>query len=88
MSFREGQAALIEELEQRLAVARAGGGQKSIDRHHARGKLLARERIGRLCDPGTAFLELSPLAAAGMYDDASPGAGIVNPSAVRRAMRA
>ncbi len=77
MSFRDGQLALIEELEERLARARAGGGQKSIDRHHERGKLLARERVARLCDPGTPFLELSALAATGLYDDAAPSAGIV-----------
>jgi 3-methylcrotonyl-CoA carboxylase beta subunit len=77
MSFREGQLALVDELNERLARARAGGGQKSIDRHHSRGKLLARERVGRLCDPGTAFLELSALAADGVYADDTPSAGIV-----------
>jgi 3-methylcrotonyl-CoA carboxylase beta subunit len=75
--FRAGNEELVAELAERLAVARAAGGQKSIDRHHARGKLLARERVGRLCDPGTAFLELSALAATGLYDDAAPSAGIV-----------
>ncbi len=74
---REGHLALIAELDERLARVRAGGGQKAVDRHHARGKLLARERVERLCDPGAPFLELSPLAAEGMYDDAAPGAGIV-----------
>jgi acetyl-CoA carboxylase carboxyltransferase component len=55
----------------------AGGDDQAIERHRARGKLPVRERIDRLIDPGTAFLELSPLAAAGLYDDEAPGAGIV-----------
>ncbi len=46
-------------------------------RHHSRGKLLPRERIERILEPGSPFLELSPLAAHGMYDDAAPGGGIV-----------
>ncbi|NLT07265.1 MAG: methylcrotonoyl-CoA carboxylase [Solirubrobacterales bacterium] len=77
MSAREGHLELIADLEQRLERVRAGGGPKAVERHHSRGKLTARERIGRLCDPGAPFLELSPLAAAGMYEDAAPGAGIV-----------
>jgi 3-methylcrotonyl-CoA carboxylase beta subunit len=55
----------------------AGGDDKSIARHRERGKLPVRERIDRLIDPGSAFLELSPLAANGLYDDEAPGAGIV-----------
>ena len=55
----------------------AGGDERSIARHRERGKLPVRERIDRLLDPGTAFLELSPLAANGMYDDEAPGAGMV-----------
>jgi 3-methylcrotonyl-CoA carboxylase beta subunit len=74
---REGHLALIAELEQQLAAARAGGGEEARARHTARGKLLPRERIERLCDPGTPFLELSPLAATGLYDGDAPGAGIV-----------
>ena len=54
-----------------------GGGPDAMDRHRARGKLPARERIERLIDPGAAFLELSPLAAHDMYDGQAPGAGIV-----------
>ena len=50
---------------------------RTIERHRARGKLSVRERIDRLIDPGSAFLELSPLAATGLYDDDAPGAGIV-----------
>jgi 3-methylcrotonyl-CoA carboxylase beta subunit len=77
MSARDGHLELIAELEAELARVRAGGGPKAVERHRSRGKLTARERIERLCDPGAPFLELSPLAAAGMYDDAAPGAGIV-----------
>jgi 3-methylcrotonyl-CoA carboxylase beta subunit len=68
---------LVTELERHLERVRAGGGEKAVERHHARGKLLARERIERLVDPGAAFLELSPLAAHEMYDGEAPGAGIV-----------
>jgi len=74
---RRGHLELIAELEQQLRIARAGGGEEARARHKARGKLLARERIERLCDPGTAFFELSPLAAAGQYDGDAPCAGIV-----------
>src|SRR5689334_25004066 len=68
---------LVAELDRELERVRAGGGEKAVERHRARGKLLARERIERLVDPGAAFLELSPLAAHGMYDGEAPGAGIV-----------
>ena len=68
---------LVEELREREAVVRTGGGAGSVERHHARGKLLARERVERLLDSDSPFLELSPLAANGMYDDEAPGAGIV-----------
>ncbi len=74
---REKHLELIAELESELERVRAGGGPKAVERHRGRGKLTARERIAGLCDPGTPFLELSPLAAHGMYDDAAPGAGIV-----------
>ncbi|MEJ7696402.1 MAG: carboxyl transferase domain-containing protein [Candidatus Limnocylindrales bacterium] len=60
-----------------MAGRGAGGDDRSIERHRERGKLPVRERIDRLIDPGTAFLELSPLAATGLYDDDAPGAGIV-----------
>jgi acetyl-CoA carboxylase carboxyltransferase component len=56
---------LLEELSEQLAQARAGGGQRYVDRHRARGKLLARERVELLLDRDGAFLELSPLAAWG-----------------------
>src|SRR5207253_7173179 len=53
------------------------GPERARERHTKAGKLLARERVERLLDPGTAFLELSPLAAFGMYDDEAPGAGVI-----------
>src|SRR6186713_835647 len=73
-------AALVEDLRRRqheLADRGAGGDDRSIERHRERGKLPVRERIDRLLDPGSPFLELSPLAATGLYDDDAPGAGIV-----------
>ena len=69
--------ALIAELRDRLARVREGGGADQVARHRARGKLFVRERVEGLLDPGTAFLELSPLAAHGIYDDEAPAAGIV-----------
>ena len=68
---------LVGDLKARLARAAEGGGEKARAKHTERGKLLVRERIRALLDPGSPFLELSPLAADGMYDDAAPGAGIV-----------
>jgi 3-methylcrotonyl-CoA carboxylase beta subunit len=75
--MREKHLELVAELEAELRRVHAGGGAKAVERHRGRGKLTARERVEGLCDPGTEFLELSPLAAHGMYDDAAPGAGIV-----------
>jgi acetyl-CoA carboxylase carboxyltransferase component len=69
--------ALVEDLERRLAEARLGGGETATERHRSRGKLTARERIDRLIDRGTAFLELSALAAGDLYAGEAPGAGIV-----------
>jgi 3-methylcrotonyl-CoA carboxylase beta subunit len=69
--------ALVDDLREQLALARAGGGERAAERHVARGKLLPRERVERLLDRGSPFLELSPLAAHGLYDGAAPGAGIV-----------
>ena len=68
---------LVAELRERLAEARLGGGPKYLERHREQGKLPARERIDLLLDPETPFLELSPLAANGMYDDGAPGAGLI-----------
>jgi 3-methylcrotonyl-CoA carboxylase beta subunit len=71
----------LETLVARLCAARAsvarGGPEDAREKHKTRGKLLPRERIERLLDPGTPFLELSPLAAWGCYDDEAPGASIV-----------
>jgi 3-methylcrotonyl-CoA carboxylase beta subunit len=69
--------ALVKELEDRRAEASLGGPARSRERHVSRGKLLPRERVLRLIDPGAPFLELSPLAANGMYEDAIHGAGII-----------
>jgi 3-methylcrotonyl-CoA carboxylase beta subunit/propionyl-CoA carboxylase len=74
---REANLALARELRERLALVQRGGGEEAVARHRSRGKLLARERIDRLVDPGSAFLELSPLAAWDMYDGDAPSAGIV-----------
>ena len=69
--------ALVEDLRATQARVALGGGPRSRDRHVARGKLLPRERVDRLLDPGAPFLELSPLAALSLYDDEAPGAGII-----------
>ena len=72
-----GHHALVADLRERLATARLGGPERSRVRHVERGKLLPRERVDALLDPSSPFLELSPLAATGMYGDAAPGAGII-----------
>src|SRR5690606_21405655 len=69
--------ALASELRAKLATVRLGGSQESRDRHTARGKLLVRDRIDGLLDPGSPFLEIAALAADGMYDGGAPSAGIV-----------
>ena len=68
---------LADEHRERLAAARLGGPPKYRELHKSRGKLLVRERLEKLFDRNTPFLELSPLAAAGMYDGEAPGAGLV-----------
>jgi 3-methylcrotonyl-CoA carboxylase beta subunit len=68
---------LVADLRARLATAALGGPPRSRERHVARGKLLPRERIDRLLDDGSPFLELAPLAATGLYDDEAPGAGVI-----------
>jgi 3-methylcrotonyl-CoA carboxylase beta subunit len=78
--FRANQAAmraLIAELEEERAKAAEGGPPRARERHLARGKLLPRDRVMTLLDPGAPFLELSPLAANGMYEDAIHGAGLI-----------
>jgi 3-methylcrotonyl-CoA carboxylase beta subunit len=69
--------ALAQDLRDRVAKAAQGGGEKARERHVSRGKLLPRERIERLLDPGSPFLEIGQLAAGGLYDDAIPGAGVI-----------
>lgn len=69
--------ALVDDLRNKVARAAQGGGDKARDKHVARGKLLPRERIDLLLDPGAPFLELSQLAAYGMYGDDAPGAGLI-----------
>src|SRR3954464_1825169 len=68
---------LVAELQEHLAAARLGGGGAARRRPPGGGKLLVRDRVDRLLDPGSPFLELSPLAAHGMYDGAVPRAGIL-----------
>src|SRR5213596_2818933 len=73
----EQMSALVAELRERTAQAAGGGGENAIERHRSRGKLPARERVDRLLDPGSAFLELGTLAAWDMYEGQSPSAGMV-----------
>jgi acetyl-CoA carboxylase carboxyltransferase component len=68
---------LVDELRERSARVAAGGGDRAVERHRSRGKLLARDRIDLLVDPGTAFLELNALAAWDIYDGDAPSAGII-----------
>lgn len=79
-SWRVNEAAhgeLADGLRARLVAARLGGGEKARARHTARGKLLPRDRVDTLLDPGSPFLELAPLAAEGMYGGAAPAAGVI-----------
>ena len=68
---------LVDQLRERIAWARQGGGERYLARHREQGKLPVRERLDRLLDPGSPFLELSPLAGWDLYDGEAPGAGIV-----------
>src|SRR6185295_16012312 len=74
---RDGMAHLVAELRDRTEAARQGGGPKYLQRHREQGKLPVRERVSRLLDQGSPFLELSALAAYEMYDDDAPAAGLV-----------
>ncbi|NLU66466.1 carboxyl transferase domain-containing protein [Streptomyces sp. HNM0574] len=79
-TYRANEAAhreLAAGLREKLAAARLGGGERARTRHTARGKLLPRDRVDALLDPGSPFLELAPLAADGMYDGAAPAAGVI-----------
>src|SRR5215470_13905787 len=69
--------ALVEDLKAKISKLALGGGEAARDKHLSRGKLLPRDRIAQLVDPGTPFLEFSQLAAYGMYNDDAPGAGII-----------
>ena len=69
--------ALVDDLNAKLAEVALGGGEQARAKHLARGKLLPRERVEMLLDPDTPFLEIAPLAALGMFDNAAPGAGMV-----------
>ncbi len=74
---RDAYARLLAQLHARRAAARAGGPAQARAQHVARGKLLVRERIDALLDPGSPFLELAELAGDGLYDGVPPGAGMV-----------
>ena len=74
---RAANEALVADLQARVAAVAQGGGEQARAKHEARGKLLVRDRIRELLDPGSPFLELSQLAATGLYDDGVPSAGIV-----------
>ena len=74
---KEFNLSLIDDLKSRIAEVKQGGGDKYVDRHRSRGKMLPRERIAEICDPSTPFLELSSLAANGLYDSRAHSAGII-----------
>jgi 3-methylcrotonyl-CoA carboxylase beta subunit/propionyl-CoA carboxylase len=74
---RDRMVALLDELRSRSAQVREGGGPKYVERHREQGKLPVRERIEKLLDPGTPFLELSALAAWDLYDNGAPSAGVI-----------
>src|SRR6202451_4208342 len=74
---RDAHTALVAQLRDKLATAALGGSERSRARHVDRGKLLPRDRVDGLLDPGSPLLEVAPLAADGMYDDECPGAGII-----------
>ncbi len=74
---RAAHLAALAEIEQAVGLAAAGGGEAARARHVARGKMLPRERVANLLDPGSPFLEIGATAAHGMYDGAAPGAGLI-----------
>ena len=74
---RRAMEAAVADLKTQIGTAAMGGPERMREKHLARGKLLPRQRVERLLDPGTPFLELSSLAAHGMYDDQAPAAGII-----------
>ena len=80
---RERMEALVAELRERTMQVATERPSQSVERHAARGKLLARERVERLLDPGSAFLELNALAALDAYDGDAPAAGHRSPASAR-----
>src|ERR1700757_2745035 len=76
-SSRDQHLELVAQLREKVAAAALGGSVKSRERHVSRGKLLPRDRVDGLLDPGSPLLEIAPLAADGMYDGECPGAGII-----------
>ncbi|MEQ9813872.1 MAG: carboxyl transferase domain-containing protein [Azospirillaceae bacterium] len=79
-TFRENDRqmrALVADLQEQVATIKQGGGERARERHLSRGKLLPRDRVGLLLDPGSPFLELSQFAGHGVYEDAVPAAGII-----------
>ena len=74
---RDAQAELAARLRDRLAAASVGGSESARERHVARGKLLPRERVARLLDEGSPFVEIAPLAGDGLYAGEAPGAGVI-----------
>ena len=76
-THREEHLALVDQLWAKLASAALGGPERARERHVGRGKLLPRDRVAGLLDPGSPFLEVAPLAADGMYDNECPGASII-----------
>ena len=73
----EAMRALVADLQAQIAQAAQGGGEAARAKHTARGKLLPRDRVQMLLDPGTPFLELAPLAAHGLYNGDAPCAGVI-----------
>ena len=79
-TFKSNEAAnraLLETVQEAASVAAAGGGAKARDRHLSRGKMLPRDRVAAVLDPGAPFLEVGATAAHGMYDGAAPAAGVI-----------
>jgi 3-methylcrotonyl-CoA carboxylase beta subunit len=79
-SFKTNQKALLNQMaqiEEAVEIARQGGGEKSRERHVSRGKLLPRDRVAKLLDPGSPFLEVGATAAHGLYNGDAPGAGLI-----------
>ena len=74
---RTAHLAMLEEVREAALLAAAGGGEKALARHVARGKMAPRERVAGLLDPGSPFLEIGAVAAHGMYEGAAPGAGVI-----------